>query len=101
MSPHELYYGLGQSPRAFLLINVHVPVSGNIPGTDVDLTYQDIPALEQFIGEDKSQPVVLYCMSNAMSRTAGPALIDDGYCNVHFLDGGLSAWKDAGYAVDP
>jgi len=87
--------------HTFLLINVHEPVSGNIPGTDADITYRDIPRIEAFVGVDKSQPAVLYCMSEGMSRPAGTSLVTDGYCNIRILTGGLSTWSSAGYPVDP
>ena len=101
IDPTQLYYGLAQSPRAFLLINVHVPVSGHIPSTDVDIAYTDVPAIEQFIGDDKSQPVILYCATDEMSTTAGTQIVADGYCNVSELTGGMNAWRDTGYIVDP
>jgi rhodanese-related sulfurtransferase len=83
------------------LINVHTPLAGNIPGTDVDIVYTNVPAIEAFIGSDKSKPVVIYCMSDHMATIAGPQLVTDGYCNVRYLSGGLSAWQTAGYSVDP
>jgi len=100
VSPAQLSSELAQS-HTFLLINVHVPVSGNIPGTNADITYQDIPGIEAFVGADKSQPAVLYCMSEGMSRPAGTSLVTDGFCNIRILTGGLSAWSSAGYPVDP
>ena len=100
VSPAQLSDELAQS-HTFLLINVHVPVSGHIPGTDSDIDYRDIAAIETFIGTDKSQPAVLYCMSEGMSRPARTSLVTDGFCNVRILTGGLSAWSSAGYPVDP
>jgi rhodanese-related sulfurtransferase len=91
---------LSQTPRPFLLINVHVPLAGNIPGTDADIAYTDVSAIEQFIGTDKSKPVVIYCYSDHMATIAGPTLVADGYCNIRYLKGGLSAWQTAGYPVD-
>lgn len=100
VSLEQLSGELAQS-HTFVLINVHVPVSGHIPGTDSDIDYRDIAAIETFIGTDKSKPAVLYCMSESMSRPAGTSLVTDGYCNVRILTGGLSAWRNAGYPVDP
>jgi len=100
VSSAQLSSELAQS-HTFLLINVHEPVSGNIPGTDADITYRDIAGIEAFVGADKSQPAVLYCMSEGMSRPAGASLVTDGYCNIRILTGGLSAWSSAGYPVDP
>jgi len=101
VSPAALQIELSQSARSFLLINVHTPLAGNIPGTDADIVYTDVPAIEAFIGSDKSRLVVIYCMSDHMATIAGPQLVADGYCNVRYLSGGLSAWETAGYPVDP
>jgi rhodanese-related sulfurtransferase len=101
VSISQLYYGIAQSPRAFLLINVQVPVSGHIPTTDVDINYTDVAAVEQFIGDDKSQPVILYSATESMSTTVGSQAVSDGYCNVNSLAGGMDAWRDTGYVVEP
>jgi rhodanese-related sulfurtransferase len=101
VTPDELYAELAETPRTFLLINVHTPLNGNIPGTDADIVYTDIAGIESFIGADKSQAVVIYCMTDHMAAIAGPQLVADGYCQVRSLSGGLSAWEAAGYPVDP
>ncbi len=101
VSPAALQIELSQSTRAFLLINVHTPLAGNIPGTDADIVYTNVPAIEAFIGPDKSNPVVIYCMTDHMATIAGPQLVADGYCNVRYLLGGLGAWQAAGYPVNP
>jgi rhodanese-related sulfurtransferase len=101
VTPAALYAELQQLPRQFLLINVHTPLAGNIPGTDADIVYTNVPAIEAFIGTDKSKPVVIYCMTDHMATIAGPTLVTDGYCNVRYLLGGLGAWQSAGYAVNP
>ncbi len=99
VSPAALQTELSQSTRSFLLVNVHTPLAGNIPGTDADIVYTDVPGIEAFVGADKSKPVVIYCMSDHMASIAGPQLVADGYCNVRYLSGGLSAWEAAGYPV--
>jgi rhodanese-related sulfurtransferase len=101
VSAAALQTELSQLPRQLLLINVHTPLAGNIPGTDADIVYTNVPAIETFIGTDKSKPVVIYCWSDHMATIAGPQLVADGYCSVRYLTGGLSAWEAAGYSVDP
>lgn len=86
--------------KDFLLINVHVPYAGEIPQTDADMTYLDVPAIEAFVGSKLDTKVVLYCMSNYMSGIAGNAMVLDGYSNVRYLDGGLGAWQSAGQPVE-
>lgn len=86
--------------KDFLLINVHVPYAGEIPQTDANLTYENVPAIETYIGTDLGKEVVLYCYSNYMSTLAGNQLVAKGYWNIRYLDGGLSAWMNAGQPVE-
>jgi rhodanese-related sulfurtransferase len=88
------------SSKDFLLINVHVPYAGEIPKTDANLTYLDMAAIKAYIGPNLNSKVVVYCLSNYMSGIAGHALVADGYSNVRYLDGGLSAWQNAGNPVE-
>lgn len=86
--------------KSFFLLNVHVPYAGEIPGTDKNLDYQDVPGIAAFIGPNKAADVVLYCYSNSMAVTAGNALVAAGYTSVRYVDGGLNGWKKAGYPVE-
>ena len=99
VTPQQLSAEL--AAKDFLLINVHVPHEGEIPGTDAHLTYANVPAIAAYIGPDLMTRVVIYCKSNYMATLAGPALVALGYCNVRYLDGGMNGWKAAGYALDP
>src|SRR3954451_12458439 len=50
---------------------------------------------------DRSQRVVLYCASGNRSALAAKTLRDElGYENVESMTGGITLWKDRGYAVD-
>jgi len=95
ISPDDLHEAL--THKDFLLINVHVPYAGEIPGTDTHIPYNDPDAIRAYIGEDLGRKIVLYCMTNSMSGIAGNRLIDDGYWAVRYLDGGMNAWAAAGY----
>ena len=99
MSPAELDAALAD--KDFLLINVHVPYEGEIPGTDTHLTYTDVDALAAYIGTDLSTQVVIYCKSDHMTDIAGPELVARGYRNVYYLEGGMNAWTAEGYTLDP
>ena len=84
----------------FFFANVHVPFEGNIPGTDANIPFDDIPAyLDQFPA-DKDAPIVLYCKSNSMSLTAAEELIRLGFTNLYNLDGGFQAWEKAGHELE-
>ena len=86
--------------KDFLLINVHVPYEGEIPGTDAHITYEDVDAIAEFIGDDLDRKVVIYCKSDTMTLVSGPPLVDRGYTNIRYLEGGMRAWEEAGYTLD-
>ncbi len=98
VSPADLLAELDH--KDFLLINVHVPYAGQIPGTDTNLTYLDVDAIAAYIGADLDTKAVVYCMSNYMSGIAGNALVAKGYRAIRYLDGGMGAWKNAGYPFE-
>ena len=49
---------------------------------------------------DKQAPVVLYCGGGFRSVLAADALQQMGYTNVVSMDGGIKAWKEAGYPLE-
>jgi sulfur-carrier protein adenylyltransferase/sulfurtransferase len=50
---------------------------------------------------DRDQHIILYCQSGNRSAWAARTLIDDlGYSNVESMTGGITLWKDRGYAVE-
>jgi rhodanese-related sulfurtransferase len=97
MSPQQLHAALAN--KDFLLIDVHTPNAGSIPGTDARIAYSDIPALVAFIGPNLDTKVVLTCRSGGMSKQAGNALVARGYRNISELTGGTDAWTNAGYPL--
>lgn len=98
LTPAELHAAL--EAKDFLLINVHVPDAGEIPGTDVHLPYTDVPAIAAVLGADLDVKAVLYCRTNAMVEIALPDLLARGYRNLSYLDGGMNAWTAAGYPLN-
>lgn len=48
---------------------------------------------------DKNAPIVLYCGGGYRSALAADALMQMGYTNVTSMDGGIKAWKEAGYPM--
>jgi rhodanese-related sulfurtransferase len=49
---------------------------------------------------DKHAPIVLYCGGGYRSALAADNLQKMGYTNVVSMDGGIRAWREAGYAVE-
>jgi rhodanese-related sulfurtransferase len=49
---------------------------------------------------DKSAPIVLYCGGGFRSALAADNLKKMGYTNVISMDGGMRAWRAAGYEIE-
>ena len=49
---------------------------------------------------DKHEPIVLYCGGGYRSVLAADSIRRMGYTNVISMDGGMKAWREAGYAVE-
>ncbi|HVT09829.1 MAG TPA: rhodanese-like domain-containing protein [Polyangia bacterium] len=49
---------------------------------------------------DKDTPVVLYCGGGFRSALAADNLQKLGYTNVISMDGGMRAWREAGYPIE-
>ena len=49
---------------------------------------------------DKDAPIVLYCGGGFRSALAADNLQKMGYTNVISMDGGIRAWREAGYPVE-
>lgn len=85
-------------PRA-VVVNVHTPYAGELPGTDLFIPYDRITG-QGDLPSDRATPILLYCRSGRMSKIAGDALVASGYTNVMDLRGGMDAWEAAGRPVE-
>ncbi len=84
-----------------VLINVHVPDEGSLPGTDLALPYDEVTGRAADLPVDRATPLAIYCMSGNMSAVAGRELLDLGYTDVVELDGGMRAWQATGRHLEP
>lgn len=78
------------------LINVHVPLEGNIPETDLEIAYDQIETFSDKLPEDRSENIVIYCRSGSMGDEASSSLAAMGYTNVSNLEGGYVACQARG-----
>lgn len=98
ISPEELS-GM-KDDKDVLLVNTHIPFEGDIPGTDLSIPYDEVGANLEKLPEGEDTRVVLYCMTGPMSTEAAEVLVGRGYENVLELDGGMEAWRDAGFSLE-
>lgn len=83
-----------------VLVNTHIPFEGDIPGTDLSIPYDEVGTNLEKLPEGDGTRIVLYCMTGPMSAEAAEALVGRGYENVLELDGGMEAWRDAGFSLE-
>lgn len=86
-----------KSPVPFIFIDVRTPeeyAESHIKGS----TLIPLQQLEQRIAElPKDKQVYLYCHSGRRSVVAANILTKAGYSNIENIEGGITAWKDAGF----
>ena len=106
LTVQQLRAGLMKAPsvsqKGFVLIDVRSPeehLSGQIPGTDLNIDFREIKARHREIGAKPGDHIVVYCQSGHRSNIAAETLADLGYTNVYNVSGSMNAWMEAGYPV--
>ena len=91
----EKFMGMIQN-KDFILINVHVPYQGEIPGTDRLIPYHSIDLRQEELPADRSAKIVVYCLTGPMGYAAVDKLVKLGYKNVLHFEGGMIDWVRSG-----
>jgi rhodanese-related sulfurtransferase len=86
--------------KDFVFINVHIPFTGNIAGTELSIPYDEIEQNLSQLPTDKNAKIVLYCRSGRMSEIAAEKLVALGYTEIWNLKGGMVEWEQAGYEIE-
>lgn len=76
------------------LLDVHTPEQTHIPGTDAFVPYNEITENLDILPQEKSTPILVYCRSGSMSKTASEEIAQLGYTNVYDLEGGINAYRE-------
>lgn len=84
----------------FTMINVHTPWEGDIPQTDVRLAYDQIEQNLDQLPKEKDAKILVYCLTSGMAKKAIATLLNEGYTNLWMLDGGTTAWSEAGLSLN-
>jgi len=85
--------------KDFVLINVHIPYEGEIPGTDLFIPYNAIDQNKEKLPRQKDAKIVLYCRTGRMSAIAAEKLVQLGYTQVFEFHGGMREWERSGRAL--
>ncbi len=85
--------------KDFFLVNVHTPYAGEIAATDAFIPYDQTAQQISQYPSDRQAKIVVYCRSGRMSAIAAAELAKAGYTHIWNLDGGMSAWEQAGYPL--
>jgi len=86
--------------KDFFMVNVHTPWEGDIPQTDLQLSYDQIENNLDQLPKEKDSKILVYCLTSGMAKKATATLLDQGYTNLWMLDGGTIAWQEAGFSVE-
>lgn len=91
-----------EEPAGAILIDVRTPEevkAEHIKGArNIDVDSRDFK--KQVKALDKSGTYYLYCGSGVRSARAARIMLDLGFDSVYSVEGGMKAWKAAGYPVE-
>lgn len=71
----------------------HITQAKNIP-------FGELPRRLDEISDYQERTVAIVCRTDRRSAKAAQLLARNGYADVHIVQGGMTAWRDAGFAVE-
>jgi rhodanese-related sulfurtransferase len=90
------------SKKKSKIIDVRTPeevAEGHLPGAlTVDFLNENFASKVQELPKNKTY--LLYCRSGNRTRKAADAMQKMGFKHVYMLEGGITAWKNAGKAIE-
>ena len=86
--------------KDFTMVNVHIPLQGDIPQTDLRLAYDVIEQNLNQLPQEKDSKILVYCQTSGMAKKAISVLLNQGYTNLWMLDGGTTAWEETGLSLE-
>ena len=99
LSPTEFQTKLKDTPDAILLdVRRLDEIAVDRLENSQSIVFDD--AFNTKLEDLEHKPIFIYCAFGKRSEKAAAILRDKGYKDVYELEGGLSAWKSAGLAVD-
>ncbi len=112
ITPAEAQKRLAQDPN-ILVIDVRdaadIVMTGTVPGA-LNISYgsltfkADNEVPEEWRApelKDRSRPIITTCILGPLGALGGRLLHDMGFTNVSILEGGVQAWKEAGFPTKP
>ncbi|MDF2189100.1 rhodanese-like domain-containing protein [Paraflavitalea sp. CAU 1676] len=101
VSPAEFEKGL--QVKGVQLVDVRRPEEykeGHLKGAVLANWQDDKQFQAQAAKLDKTKPVYVYCLAGVRGDKAASWLVKNGFTNVVNLDGGITAWKEAGKPIE-
>jgi rhodanese-related sulfurtransferase len=66
----------------------HINGSTLIPVQELDIRFKELP---------RDKKILVYCRTGGRSVTASDILVKNGFTQIYNMQGGITAWKNAGY----
>ncbi len=101
ISPAEAADLLEGVPTGLVVLDVRTPdefAAGHLAGA-VNLDYSAAGFAGELGALDREVPYLLYCRTGNRSAQAREMMRDQGFAEVHEIEGGIVAWAEAGLPV--